>query len=108
MRDRVDLLKIIGISLFLIWAPLHTVAYMEGYLPLSQKELALRFPQHVVRGSFVQEMSARIGHTTIRFLEPNNEIRFSGTDLSGRPWTVTAAAWRGGGLYSADLDQNGI
>ena len=91
-----------------MWAETSGLAYMEGYLPLNQKELALRFPQHVVRGHFVQDMSARIGKTAISFLEPSNQIRFSGTDLSGKPWAVTADAWRGGGLYSADLDHNGI
>ena len=91
-----------------MWAETSGLAYMEGYLPLNQKELALRFPQHVVRGHFVQDMSARIGKTAISFLEPSNQIRFSGRDLSGKPWAVTADAWRGGGLYSADLDHNGI
>jgi hypothetical protein len=52
-------------------------------------------------------MSLRFGSTTIRILEPTNEIRFSGLDASGKPWRVTAAAMQGGGLYSADLDKNG-
>lgn len=96
-------------TLLLIWAGPIGWAYMEGYLPLTQKELARRFPQHVVSSKFVQEMSTRIGQTAIRFVvDPNNEIHFSGKDLSGKPWTVAASAWRGGGLYAADLDHNGI
>src|SRR5437016_11195198 len=92
----------------LIPAPLEVGAYMKRYLPLDEKELALRFPQHVVRSNFTQSMSVRIGSTTVRFLEPANEIQFAGKDLSGKSWTITADAMRGGGLYSADLDQNGI
>jgi len=54
-------------------------------------------------------MSTGIGSTTIGFVvHPNNEIHFSGKDLSGKPWAVSAGAWGGGALYSADLDHNGI
>jgi hypothetical protein len=82
-------------------------AYMRGYLPLDDNEISLRFPQRVLRSRFEQGMSARLGSTTIRFLEPSNKIRFSGVDAAGKPWMVTADAMRGGGLYSADLDNNG-
>ncbi len=83
-------------------------AYMKGYLPLDEKELSHRFPLHVIRGKFTQDMDAlRIGSTTVRFEESANDIRFAGRDNSGKPWTVTAGAWRGGALYSGDLDHNG-
>ena len=83
-------------------------AYMKGYLPLKDSEISHRFPQRVLRSKFVQGMSAaRVGTATVRFLEPTNEIRFSGLDTTGKPWTVTADAMRGGALYSADLDNSG-
>lgn len=85
----------------------NATAYMRRYLPLNERELSLRFPQHVLRSDFRAGMSLRLGSTTIRILEPTNEIRFSGLDASGKPWRVTAAAMQGGGLYSADLDKNG-
>ena len=78
------------------WVPANTWAYIKGYLPLNNSELSLRFPQHGLWGRFVQEMSARVGSTTIRFIEPASEIRLSGVDLSGKLWTVTADALRGG------------
>jgi hypothetical protein len=84
-------------------AQLNLCAYMKGYLPLNETELAMRFPQRVLRSNFVQDMNARIG-----FLEAPNTIRFAGKDLSGKPSMLTADAMRGGGLYSADLDHNGI
>jgi len=97
------------VAIFLLMSgPLKVCAAMRSYLPLEEKELRLRFPQHIIRSKFVQEMSVRVGTTTVRFLEPSNQIRFSGKDLAGKPWTVTADAERGGGLYSADLDHNGI
>jgi hypothetical protein len=91
-----------------VLAQFDTCAYMKAYLPLDEKELSLRYPQHVIRGNFMQAASVRIGSTTVSFLEPANEIRFEGMDLSGKPWKLTADAMRGGGLYSADLDKNGI
>jgi hypothetical protein len=44
---------------------------MRAYLPLSDNEISLRFPQRVLRSKFEQGMSARLGLTTIRFVEPN-------------------------------------
>lgn len=82
-------------------------AWVKRYMPLDDSELALRFPQRVVNGNFTQFLSARIGATSVRFLESADEIQFKGKDISGKPWTITADAMRGGGLYSADLDHNG-
>jgi hypothetical protein len=87
---------------------LKLLAYNPRYLPLNETELALRFPQHVLRSTFVQDMSAQVGTTAVRFLGPGNEIQFTGKDLAGKPWKVTAEAMRGGALYSADLDHNGM
>ncbi len=103
MGDRIPVLATIALTV----AGLDLCAYMKSYLPLSDTELAMRFPQRVLRSNFVQTMSVRIGTTTVRFLEPANGIQFTGKDLSGKPWTVTADAMQGGGLYSADLDHNG-
>jgi hypothetical protein len=84
-------------------------AYMRGYLPLKDSEISHRFPQRVLRATFVQGMPAvRLGSTTVRFVEGGNLIQFSGIDSAGKPWTVTADAMRGGALYLADLDRNGI
>jgi len=81
---------------------------MRRYLPLDDKEISLRVPQKVLRSRFAQGMTARLGSTTVRFLEGSDEIRFSGFDAAGKPWTVTASAMMEGGLYAADLDGNGI
>src|SRR5580658_458981 len=83
--------------------PLNAGAYMKNYLPLDQREISLRFPQRVLRSTFVQGMSARFASATIRLVEPDNEIRFSGVDESGKPWTLTAHAMQRGAIYSADL-----
>ena len=72
--------------------------YVERYLPLDNKELSLRFPQRVVRSVFDSDMRVRVGTTTIQFVETSIEIRFSGVDVLGKPWTVTADALPGGGL----------
>src|SRR5207244_2167325 len=38
-----------------------------------------------------------------------NKVRFSGRDLAGKPWIVSASALMpGGAVYSADLDHNGL
>ena len=88
--------------------PATGAAYMKGYLPLKDTEIANRFPQRVIRAKFFQGMNAaRVGFATVRFLEETNEIQFAGVDGARKPWTVTADAMRGGGLYSADLDKNG-
>ena len=88
--------------------PATGATYMKGYLPLKDSEIANRFPQRVLRAKFVQDMNAvRVGFATVRFLQETNEIQFSGVDGARKPWIVTADAMRGGGLYSADLDQNG-
>jgi hypothetical protein len=102
--DRILVVATIALAV----AGLDVCAYWKRYLPLNDTELAMRFPQRVLRSNFVQNMSVRIGTTTVRFLEPTNGIQFTGKDLSGKPWTLTADAMRGGGLYSADLDHNGI
>jgi hypothetical protein len=82
---------------------------MKNYLPLKDSEISRRFPQKILRSSFVQGTDAvRVGSVTVRFAEPTNEIRFSGLDATGKPWTVTADGMRGGALYSADLDHNGM
>lgn len=81
---------------------------MLRYLPLKDSDTAHRFPQRVLRTNFVQGMSAlRVGSTTVRFMEETGEIQFSGFDAAHKPWTVTAAAMFGGGLYTADLDHDG-
>jgi hypothetical protein len=80
---------------------------MKNDLPLDQREISLRFPQRALRSTFVQGMSARFASTTIRLVEPDNEIRFSGVDESGKPWTLTAHAMQRGAIYSADLDNHG-
>ncbi|MCE5306927.1 MAG: hypothetical protein LLG20_04745 [Acidobacteriales bacterium] len=82
---------------------------MKGYLPLGEKELSARFPLHTVCREFVPwgaQQGIRIGTIGVRFLEPN-KIQFSGPDLAGKNWTVTAGGLMGGALYSADLDHNG-
>lgn len=94
-------------AILLLFATANCWGYWKRYLPLDDRELSLRFPQRVLRSKFVQGMSAQVGSTAIHFLEPTNEISFSGVDSSGKPWTVTADAMFGGGLYSADLDHNG-
>jgi hypothetical protein len=82
--------------------------YMRGYLPLKDNETAKRFPLRVLRANFTQGTgAARVGSTTVRFLEVPNAIQFTGVDTGHKPWTVTADAMRGGALYSADLDKNG-
>ena len=100
--------RVLILAIAFAFTSLNAFAYMKGYLPLNETELGMRFPQRVLRSNFVQEMSARVGTTTVRFLEPANEIQFAGKDLAGKPWKVTADAMRGGALYSADLDHNGI
>jgi len=86
--------------------PATGAAYMKGYLPLKDSEIANRFPQQVIRAKFVQGMNAaRVGFATVRFLEETNEIQFSGVDGARKPWTVTADAMRGGGLYSGGSRQ---
>ncbi len=95
--------------LLVLWTTVEASAYVKGYLPLSEKELSLRFPLHTVRREFLpssEPESTRIGSIRMRFLEPY-KIQFTGTDLAGKIWTVTAAQAMGGDLYSADLDHNG-
>src|SRR6185369_15172166 len=81
--------------------PTTGTAYMRGYLPLKDGEIAKRFPVRVLRANFTQSMGpVRIGASTVRFLEETNEIQFTGVDAAHKPWTVTADAMRGGALYS--------
>lgn len=105
-------MTIIRATIFLLWIIVDAAAYVQGYLPLTEQELSLRFPQHVVRKQFLPLMGSpevvKIGSTTVRFLEPDtNTIQFSGKDSAGKPWTVAANGWMGGALYTADLDHNG-
>lgn len=95
-------------AVILLLVPLTAIAYMRGYLPLKDSEIAKRFPVRVLRANFTQGTgAARVGSTTARFLEESNEIQFTGVDAAHKTWTVTADAMRGGALYSADLDKNG-
>ena len=107
----VRLLPILRTVILLLGIALAVPAYVKRYLPLTEAELSLRFPQHLVRKEFLPlvgdaQETLRIGSITVRFLEPNR-IQFSGTDLKGKRWTVTASEMMGGALYSADLDHNG-
>lgn len=100
-------LRVLRTTLALL-LPASGTAYVKNYLPLMDTEISHRFPQRVLRSKFVQgATAARVGSTTVRFVEATNEIRFSGFDMTGKPWTVTANAMMGGGLYSADLDNSG-
>ena len=78
--------RVVVLAIAFAFTSLNAFAYMKGYLPLNETEPGMRFPQHVLRSNFVQEMSARIGTTNVPFLEPENEIQFSGKDLAGKPW----------------------
>jgi hypothetical protein len=82
---------------------------MRGYLPLTQSEISKRFPVRVLRAIFIpwDGGAARVGTTTVCFVERGNLIRFSGIDRAHKTWTVSASAMMGGALYSADLDKNG-
>ena len=98
------------LRLIIALLPATGMAYMRDYLPLKDAEVFHRVRQRILRSNFVQGGNAntvRVGLATVRFVEPANEIRFSGLDAMGKPWTVTADALRGGALYSADLDHNG-
>ncbi|MCX6626495.1 MAG: hypothetical protein NTW28_02525 [Candidatus Solibacter sp.] len=89
--------------------PTTGTAYMRGYLPLTQSEISKRFPVRVLRAIFTpwEGGAARVGTTTVRFVESDNLIQFSGIDRAQKTWTVSASAMMGGALYSADLDKNG-
>jgi len=99
---------IVFVAILLLALPVVAWGYVERYLPLDNKELSLRFPQRVVCGRLDPEMKVRVGTTTIRVVERSDEIRFSGVDFSGKPWSFTAEDVLSGGLYSADLDHNGV
>ncbi len=106
-------MTIVRSTIFLLWIIMDAAAYVQGYLPLTEQELSLRFPQHVVRKQFLPLMGSpevvKIGSATVRFLAPDtNTIQFSGKDSAGKPWTVAANGWMGGALYTADLDHNGM
>ena len=97
--------------ILVLWVARDASGYVKGYLPLNEKELSLRFPQHTVLREFVPLVwetreIARIGSTRVRSFE-SGKIQFSGTDLAGKGWTVSGSAMMGGALYSADLDHNG-
>jgi hypothetical protein len=101
-------LPILHALLLVLWAALDASAYLKGYLPLSDRELSLRFPQHIVREELIGDIQeiVHIGAARVQFSE-SGKIQFSGADLGGKIWTVTADRCMGGALYSADLDHNG-
>jgi len=101
-------LSIVFVAILLLSLPVVAWGYVERYLPLDNKELSLRVPQRVVRDSLDPGTKVLVGTTTVWFVEPSNEIRFSGVDFSGKPWSFTAEDVLSGGLYSVDLDHNGV
>jgi hypothetical protein len=87
--------------------PTISSAYMRGYLPLDDAELARRFHQQQIPMTFNVGATARFRNALIR-LEEDGQLVITGRDAVGLEWRVTSH-WNafGGAFYSADLDHNG-
>lgn len=101
-----------NLKLFMLTAVLSAVgllpAYESRYLPLSRTELQRRVLQKKVASLLHMRSSlVTLGSTRIEVNEDGLAV-VSGVDRAGDPWSLTTEVDRGGEVWHADLDKNGL